>query len=125
MAWSFATYAEALAAAGQAVKALPMYVNAWLGPKHEGQQAGEYPSGGPGWRVLDVWKAAVPSLCLLAPDVYEDNVKAAMQPYRRPDNPFFVPESAIRASSAFWAAGELGAIGFSVFGSRTPASTVS
>ncbi|HEY8318164.1 MAG TPA: DUF5597 domain-containing protein [Amnibacterium sp.] len=115
MAWHFAAYAEALAAAGKAAKPLPMYVNAWLGPQPGQPEAGDYPSGGPASRVLDVWKAAAPSLDLLAPDIYVDDVKAAIAPYHRPDNPLFVPESRLATGNLFWALG-LGAFGFSAFG---------
>ncbi len=116
MAWAFASYVESLAAAGKAVKALPMYVNAWLGPQPGQPKAGDYPSGGPGERVLDVWKAAAPSVDLLAPDIYVPDVQSAMAPYDRPDNPLFVPECQFRTGSLFWALGHHRAIGFSVFG---------
>lgn len=116
MAWGFARYAEDLAAAGKAEKALPMFANAWLGPQPGQQEAGDYPSGGPTARVLDVWKAAAPSLDLLAPDVYVDDAKAGMAPYHRPGNPFFVPEPRVRTGSLFWALGALKELGFSAFG---------
>lgn len=115
MAWHFAAHAERLAAAGKAEKPLPMYANAWLGPQPGQPEAGDYPSGGPGSRVLDVWKAAAPSLDLLAPDVYVEDAKGAIAAYIRADNPFFVPESRVRVGSLFWALGQ-GAIGFSAFG---------
>jgi hypothetical protein len=116
MAWAFASYVESLAAAGKAAKALPMYVNAWLGPQPGQPRAGDYPSGGPASRVLDVWKAAAPSVDLLAPDIYVPDAQSAMAPYDRPDNPLFVPESQFRTGSLFWALGHHRAIGFSVFG---------
>jgi hypothetical protein len=116
MAWAFAGHVEALAAAGRAVKPLPVYVNAWLGPQPGQARAGEYPSGGPTSRVLDVWKAGAPSLDLLAPDVYVDDAQAAMADYDRPDNPLFIPETRFRTGSLFWALGHHRAIGFSVFG---------
>lgn len=116
MAWAFGSYAEALAEAGKAVKDLPMYVNAWLGPQPGQSRAGEYPSGGPTSRVLDVWKAAAPSLDLLAPDIYVDDAQSAMAVYHRPDNPLFVPETRFRTGNLFWALGHHLAIGFSVFG---------
>ena len=116
MAWAFGSYVEALAEAGKAVKDLPMYVNAWLGPQPGQSRAGEYPSGGPTSRVLDVWKAAAPSLDLLAPDIYVDDAQSAMAVYDRPDNPLFVPETRFRTGNLFWALGHHRAIGFSVFG---------
>ena len=116
MAWAFAGHVEALAAAGKAVTPLPVYVNAWLGPQPGQDRAGEYPSGGPTSRVLDVWKAGAPSLDLLAPDVYVDDAQAAMADYDRPDNPLFIPETRFRTGTLFWALGHHRAIGFSVFG---------
>jgi Domain of unknown function (DUF5597)/Beta-galactosidase len=116
MAWGFAGYVGALAAAGKAVKPLPMYANAWLGPQPGQLRAGNYPSGGPVGRVIDVWKAAAPALDLVAPDIYVSDVKPVLADYARPDNPLFVPESQFRTGSLFWAIGHHRAIGFSVFG---------
>jgi hypothetical protein len=116
MAWGFASYCGALAAAGKVAKALPMYANAWLGPQPGQPQAGDYPSGGPVGRVIDVWKAAAPSLDLVAPDIYVDDVKPVLRDYARPDNPLFVPESRFATGRMFWALGSHGALGFSVFG---------
>jgi beta-galactosidase GanA len=116
MAWAFASYVETLAAAGKGVKALPMYANAWLGPQPGQLEAGQYPSGGPARRVLDVWKAAAPSLDLLAPDIYVDDAAPVLADYHRRDNPLFVPEAQFRAGTAFLALGRHHAIGFSVFG---------
>jgi hypothetical protein len=116
MAWGFAGYCGALAAAGKVAKALPMYANAWLGPQLGQPQAGDYPSGGPVGRVIDVWKAAAPSLDLVAPDIYVDDVKPVLRDYARPDNPLFVPESRFATGRMFWALGHHGALGFSVFG---------
>jgi hypothetical protein len=116
MAWGFGTYCGTLAAAGKAVKPLPMYANAWLGPQPGQPQAGDYPSGGPVGRVIDVWKAAAPSLDLVAPDIYVDDVTPVLRDYDRPDNPVFVPESRFAIGRMFWALGHHRALGFSVFG---------
>jgi hypothetical protein len=116
MAWGFGSYCGALAAAGKAVKPLPMYANAWLGPQPGQPHAGDYPSGGPVGRVIDVWKAAAPSLDLVAPDIYVDDAKPVLRDYDRPDNPVFVPESRFAVGRMFWALGHHGALGFSVFG---------
>ena len=66
--------------------------------------------------MLDVWKAAAPSLDLLAPDIYVDDAQAAMADYDRPDNPLFIPETRFRTGGLFWALGHHRALGFSVFG---------
>lgn len=116
MAWGFASYVGALTAAGKAVKPLPMYANAWLGPQPGQPHAGDYPSGGPVGRVIDVWKAAAPALDFVSPDIYVSDAKGVLADYDRPDNPLFVPESRFVTGSLFWALGHHGAFGFSVFG---------
>jgi hypothetical protein len=116
MAWGLGSYTGALAAAGKARRPLPMYANAWLGPQPGQPQAGDYPSGGPVGRVIDVWKAAAPALDLVAPDIYVDDVRPVLRDYDRPDNPLFVPESRFETGRLFWALGHHRAIGFSVFG---------
>ena len=116
MAWGFGSYLGALATAGKQVLALPTLANAWLGPQPGQPEAGDYPSGGPVARVLDVWRAAAPDLDLLGPDLYGSDVAPVMAAYDRPDNPLFVPESALRTGSMFWALGQHAALGFSMFG---------
>ena len=116
MAWHFGQYAQTLAAAGKQALALPMYVNGWLGPQEGQATAGHYPSGGPAKRVLDVWRAAAPSLDLLAPDIYVPDAKAVLADYDHAGNPLFVPEAQFKTGDLFWALGEHGALGYSVFG---------
>lgn len=116
MAWHFARYMEALAVAGKQALALPMYTNGWLGPQEGQPMAGRYPSGGPAQRVLDIWKAAAPSLDLLAPDIYVPDAKAVMAAYDHVGNPLFVPEAQFKTGDLFWALGAHGALGYSVFG---------
>lgn len=116
MAWHFGQYTEALAAAGKKALLLPMYANGWLGPQDGQPTAGLYPSGGPARRVLDIWRAAAPSLDLLAPDIYVSGAKAAMADYHYLDNPLFVPEAQFCTGDIFWALGQHRAIGYSVFG---------
>ncbi len=116
MAWHFARYAEALAAAGRKALDLPMYVNAWLGPQEGQPNAGQYPSGGPAKRVLDIWQAGAPSLALLAPDIYVPDARGPLADYDHAGNPIFVPEAQFRTGDMFWALGTHRALGFSVFG---------
>jgi hypothetical protein len=116
MAWHFASYMEALAAAGKRELALPMYANAWLGPQDGQPIAGQYPSGGPAKRVLDVWRAAAPSIDMLSPDIYAPNTKEVLADYDHAGNPLFVPEAQFRTGDIFWALGQHRAIGYSVFG---------
>lgn len=116
MAWAFGSYVEAVAARGAAAHQVPLYVNSWIGPQPGQEQAGLYPSGGPGWRVLDIWQAAAPSIGLIGPDIYVDDSAEAMRRYTRGDNPLIVPESRPRAAEAVRAFGQHAAIGWSVFG---------
>lgn len=117
-AWHYATFAEGLTAAGKAQYPLPMFVNVAL--NRPGKKPGEYPSAGPLPHLFDVWKAAGPSIDIIAIDTYFPNFTHWARQFKRPDNPLFVPE-ANRAgrsdlgANAFWAIGELDAIGFSPF----------
>lgn len=119
--WHTARYIEAIAAAGKAIKPLPMYVNAALaGPSNVPDPDG-VASGGPQQDVLDIWKAAAPSIDFAAPDIYDKlskNAELYLDAYRRPDNALMVPEigNARLFARYFYAAVGRGAIGFAPFG---------
>lgn len=120
-AWAIARYVDEIAAAGQAVKQLPMYVNAALSDpfKEEGAQNGA--SGGPNWNVIDIWKAAAPHIAIEAPDIYNRDEKAYtayLNHYARPDNPLFIPETGNDMDYArfLWPVLGKGGIGFAPFG---------
>jgi hypothetical protein len=121
MAWNYATYVHAVAAKGKAAYDLPMFVNTWLGGG--AAHPGDYPSGGPQPRVLDVWKAARslqpgPSIDLYAPDLYSPDFVGWAGKYHRDGNPLFLPETVggeAGAGNIFYAAGEHAALGFSPF----------
>src|SRR4030042_98022 len=91
-AWNYAGYTEIIAAAGKKEYALPMYVNAWLKQPFS-YWPGRYPSGGPLPQVLDIWRAAAPSIDFLAPDIYMDEFTWACHEYTRSGNPLFIPET--------------------------------
>jgi len=120
-AWSVARYVEQVAAAGKAEYPLPMYVNAALRDPFKFQDPMTFSSGGPTWDVLDLWKAAAPSIDILAPDIYMRDYTSytkTLEQYARPDNALFVPETGndkIWARYFFEVFGR-GAIGFSPFG---------
>ena len=119
--WYVASYVDAIAAAGKAVKPLPMYVNASLaGPSNVPDPDG-VASGGPQQDVLDIWKAAAPHIDFAAPDIYDRasaNVVQYLDKYARPDNALMVPEigNAREFHRYFYAALGRGAIGYSPFG---------
>ena len=117
MAWHFARYTEAVTAAGKKEYPLPMFVNAAL--IRPGHQPGQYPSAGPLPHLVDVWRAAAPSIDFLAPDIYFQNFTEWARRYTRSGNPLFVPEamrSPEASVNALYAIGAHDAIGFSPFG---------
>jgi hypothetical protein len=117
MAWHFARYTEAVAAAGKKEYPLPMFVNAAL--IRPGHQPGQYPSAGPLPHLIDVWRAGAPSIDFLAPDIYFQNFSEWARRYRRSGNPLFVPEamrSPEASVNALYAFGAHDAMGFSPFG---------
>ena len=117
-AWNYAGYAEKVAAAGKKEYPIPMYVNAWLKQPFS-YWPGRYPSGGPLPQVLDVWRAAAPSIDFLAPDIYLDDFNWACQEYTRSGNPLFIPETRggnYGAARAFYVFGEHNAGCFAPFG---------
>ena len=127
-AYSTSSYINEVAKAGKAEYALPMYCNIWITyPVHalenrDRASAGqEYPSGGPQQQNVAIWKAAAPSIDILAPDFYSDDVTLfhnVVATYRREDNPLFIPETGLTKNFGryfFYALGH-GAIGFSPFG---------
>ena len=119
--WHMARYVDEMAAAGKAVKPLPMYVNAALGDPFDARAAAASATGGPQWNMIDVWKAAAPNIDFLAPDIYNRDARAVsayLSHYGRPDNALMIPEIGNDADYArfFWAALGRGAIGFAPFG---------
>jgi hypothetical protein len=122
-AWHVASYINQVAAAGKKVYPLPLYVNVWLREQGNFVRPGEaYPSGGATSNMLDVWKAAAPSIDLLAPDIYVRDYmtyRQVCESYRRPDNPLLIPESGAPLPYArymYYALGEFDALGFAPFG---------
>jgi beta-galactosidase GanA len=115
MAWNYSRYVNHVAAAGKAEYPLPMYVNTWLaGPT---TPPGDYPSGGPQPRVIDIWKAAGSAIDIYSPDIYRPNFAEWCNWYHRAGNPLFIPEAiggSVAEQNAFYAFGN-GAIGFSPF----------
>ena len=119
MAWNYARFIDYVAARGKAAYNIPMFVNTWLG----GGTPGDYPSGGPQPRVIDIWKAAGSELDLYAPDLYQPDFVGWSTRYHRPDNPLYMPETnggAAGAANIFYAVGEHAALGFSPFAIDRP-----
>ena len=130
-AYATANYIDKVAEAGKKQMALPMYVNNWLKSPRAYPVSSipgvDYPSGGPTYNMLDIWKAAGPHIDIIAPDIHVPGVQGfinVMQQYTRPDNPLFIPETdgygATRGNDGqgrleFLAIGA-GSFGFSPFG---------
>ncbi|MCX6905165.1 MAG: DUF5597 domain-containing protein [Verrucomicrobia bacterium] len=124
-AWFIGRYVGRVAAAGKAEYPLPMYANAWL-VQNQGQKPGQYPSGGPVARMMDVWRAAAPAIDLLAPDIYLDDFKAVCAEYTQNGNPLFIPEASRDERAglrAYYAIGHHHALGFAPFGIDSLAET--
>lgn len=116
MAWNYSRYINHVAAAGKAEYPLPMYVNAWLA--YEDATPGDYPSGGPQPRVIDIWKAAGNAIDIYSPDIYQANFREWCKRYHWPNNPLFIPETrggADGQANVFYAIGQHDAMGFSPF----------
>jgi hypothetical protein len=116
MAWYLGKYTEEIARAGKEIYTLPMFVNAAL--NRPGKLPGEYPSAGPLPHLMDVWKAAAPSIDFLSPDIYFPDFKHWCQLYDRGGNPLFIPEARNEpscGSKIFYAFGNHDAMGFSPF----------
>ena len=65
MAYHMGRYIGDIAKAGKAELNIPMYANAWLGPQPGQELPGQWPSGGPVARMMDVYRAAAP---VIGPD---------------------------------------------------------
>lgn len=119
MAWHFASFLERLTSEGKKIYNIPMFYNAWLKqPKHQNMH-GRYPTGGPIHTVLDIYRAASPSVDLLSPDIYHPEFKQYCQAYDHPGNTLFIPECRLDEATiakAYWIIAEKNGIGFSPFG---------
>jgi beta-galactosidase GanA len=120
-AWSVASLIEQVTKAGKAEYGLPMYVNAALRDPISPGPPGSYASGGPTDNVLDIWKAAAPSIDMIVPDIYlpeHEKYTKVLERYARPDNPLFVGETGNAPHFARYFFAVLGrqGIGFSPFG---------
>jgi hypothetical protein len=115
MAWRYASYIDAVAAAGKEQYALPMYLNVQLPAPQE--RAGEYPSGGPHPYFQQVYQAAASHIDFYSPDIYWPEFAYWVQRYQALGNPVFVPEARLEAGpyNALYLYGEARGFGFSPF----------
>ncbi|WP_198651622.1 DUF5597 domain-containing protein [Dyella sp. C11] len=115
MAYHYAGYIDAVAAAGKAKYALPMYLNVQLPAFLE--RAGEYPSGGPHPYFQQVYRAVATHIDFYSPDIYWPEFQYWITRYQALGNPIFVPEARLEPSpyNALYAYGEARGFGFSPF----------
>ncbi len=116
MAYYMGRYVNQVVKDGKAQLNLPMYVNAWLGPQPKADLPGQWPSGGPVARMMDIYRAAAPSIDLFAPDIYVPDFKGTCALYARSGNPLFIPEARDEVGNLFFAVGRYSALGWSPFG---------
>jgi hypothetical protein len=125
---TFAAYYQALylnrvAEAGKKEFPLPMFINVWTDIQDGFYEPGfSHPSGGATTRMLPLYKALVPAIDWISPDIYKRNYMQFIEeatPYSRPDNPLLIPETGRDLGfcrSMFYTLGDLKGIGISVFG---------
>lgn len=92
-AYYIACFVEKVAKAGKTVYPLPLAVNCWLEQTSEAKP-GDYPSGGPVARMMEIWKYAAPSIDIYAPDIYLPDFNEICQRFVKLRNPLFIPEAA-------------------------------
>jgi len=118
MAWNYSRYISKVAEAGKAQYPVPMYVNTWI-VQPEDKGPGDYPSGGPQDHMHDIWRAGGPHIDMLCPDIYLPNFAELVTRYSRNGNTIFIPESSDNvggAANAFFAIGQINAVGYSAMG---------
>ncbi len=122
MAWHYATYINELSKAGKEIYPIPTFVNACAADSI--RKPGDWFSGGPNYRMLDIWQAGAPDIDVFATDNYqlEDFNKKCRQ-FIHQGNPLFIPESCApwlrdtpsAAAKSFFTIGHYKAMCFSPF----------
>lgn len=117
MACQFARAINSITQAGYEEHPILYYVNAWL--EQFPARAGQYPTGGPVFKVRKMWRTLAPNLALFAPDIYVDQFRDVCDEYASDGNPLFIPEtrgSKDTVSGLFYAVGKHNALCFAPFG---------
>jgi hypothetical protein len=119
MAWNYAKYVGAVAAAGKAEYPLPMFVNnacSMPSPERPAPRGG----GRPQPEVGNVWKVGAPAIDIRGPDLYSPNLPVWVNWYQEAfagDNPLFIPETDGNTGTyhSFYVFGQHDGMGFSPF----------
>lgn len=122
MAWNYALYINHISKAGKEIHNLPTLVNAWVAAKD--RTLGQYPSGGPNYKMLDIWQTGAPDIDVIAVDNYEPYFDEKCNDFVHQGNPLFIPEAVAiwkgdtisGGAKAFYTIGHYNAICFSPFG---------
>ena len=113
-ACTYASYLDALSEAGKKVYALPTFINASVfGTNSRGRSLGNGCSIGD---FFDVYRACAPSIDILTPNSYMQQLDQICEQYSWKGNPIFIPESSVQGARGLYAVGEWDAICFSPFG---------
>lgn len=115
-AYHIAGFVNTVAEAGKAEYPLPMIANCWL---DKGQQPGQFPTGGPVARVMEVWHYCAPNIAVLAPDIYVPNFCDVCDEYTKRGNPLLIPETATHSYAGprqVYVVGHHHAMGYAPFG---------
>ncbi|MCM1121361.1 MAG: DUF5597 domain-containing protein [Eubacterium sp.] len=115
-AYYIASFVNEVAKAGREKYDLPLTANCWL---DKGGKPGEYPSGGPVRRMMEVWQYAAPEIDVLAPDIYIPDFTGVCDQFVELDNPLYIPESAVHSYAAprqVYAVGHYHAMCYATFG---------
>lgn len=115
-AYHIATFVNYVAKTGKEIYDLPMTANCWL---DKGEEPGNYPSGGPVAKMMEVWKYCAPAIDIIAPDIYVPDFCDVCDQYIKCDNPLFIPETethSLAGSREIYAVGHYHAYAFSPFG---------
>ena len=117
--YAIARYIGVIAKSGRAAFDVPLYVNNALRDSTPPAKPWnkDFASGGPTWDVIGIYKAAAPSVDIVAPDVYGPESKgftATLDAFQRPDNALFVAEISNAAGYARYAYPTLGRGGIGI-----------
>lgn len=113
-------FQERIAQQAKSIYPLPCYMNAWLAfPSPDSVAGVTYPSGGPNYRVLDVYCSNKRYIDMVCPDIYVPGYRdfhRVCNDYKRPGNPLYVAEHALGSTSrayknVYYAFGEFAALG--------------
>ena len=113
-AYGYANYLEQMAKAGKEVYPLPVFINASVfGMNTRGVSLG---NGCSIPEFFDIYKAAAPSIDILTPNSYMQQLDWLGKAFSWKGNPILIPESTLVGARGLYIIGEHDAIAFSPFG---------